>query len=125
MNQLKNLEAENASLTFQIDKSSTTIQQEQSLRIQTQERETALASYTGLQTKLAALKIELEQYGQCEGGEVERKKRAEYLTREAALRWTENVNIARDHFCRILPVKKADMDEHFGIGNNWDELENM
>lgn len=125
MNQLKNLEAENATLTFQIDKSATAIQLEQSLRIQTPERETALASYTALQTELASLKAELERYGECEGGEVEKKKRAEFLSREAALRWTENVNITRDHFSRAFSLDKAEIDEHFGIGNDWDDLENM
>lgn len=125
MNQLKKLEAENASLTFQIEKSKIIIQQEQALRVQTPEREAALARYNAQKAQLAELRAELEQYADCDPEEVERKKRAEYLTREAALRWTENVNIAKDHFSRLFGIEKAMMDEYFGIGKDWDELENM
>lgn len=58
------------------------------MRVLKESRSTALGELATLKKELALLENELAAYGDCDPTKIEEKRRAVFLAREAALRWT-------------------------------------
>ncbi|KAJ9125598.1 hypothetical protein QFC22_000560 [Naganishia vaughanmartiniae] len=69
-----------------------------------------------------ALKAELEAYGAADPVKFEEKKRAVQLAKEASLRWTDNTMILFKMAKDTLGVEYADLRQHLGIDEEWEDL---
>ncbi|KAG8816078.1 hypothetical protein FRC17_000470, partial [Serendipita sp. 399] len=88
------------------------------------ERETALAELQVLQEEIEKLRAELVQYGQCDPASLADKERVNYLAKEAALRWTDNVVLVRSHFMEKYPTLNIDeFNQYFDIKIDFEDLE--
>ncbi|PVG01223.1 meiotic nuclear division protein 1 [Serendipita vermifera] len=122
-NQLSKVTEENETLVKRITEMEEAIAHERTSRVDSPERQTALAEFQALQAELAKLKNELSAYGQCDPVHLAQKQRANFLAKEAAIRWTDNVVLARDYFSRLLSLEAGDINQHFDIKTGFEDLE--
>ncbi|KAG8823870.1 hypothetical protein FRC19_002980 [Serendipita sp. 401] len=123
-NQLKRVQEENGLLTERIQETDVAITTELEFRIDSQERQTALAELQTFEQEIEKLRAELAQYGQCDPATLADKERINYLAKEAALRWTDNVVLVRSHFIERYPTLNIDeFNQYFDIKIDFEDLE--
>ncbi|EJD46524.1 meiotic nuclear division protein 1 [Auricularia subglabra TFB-10046 SS5] len=101
------------------------IERERADRVDSPARTKQLAELAKLQTQLASLEKELTQYGRCDPVQIERKREAVGLAREAAVRWTDNTMVALQTLLARAggQIADAEIRAHFGLEDGFEDLE--
>ncbi|KAG9009477.1 hypothetical protein FRB95_006729 [Tulasnella sp. JGI-2019a] len=99
-----------------------TIKAEKAERLLTPERQAGLARHAELQSKIAALNREQEQYGASNPVQVNLKRRAITLAQEAATRHTDNTLAVISYFAQKGGIDSKDFRTHLGIAEDWDDI---
>jgi len=98
------------------------IDKENALRVETETREQELKSLDLNREICKSLEAELRQYGACDPTQVEEKRRAIILAREAAFRWTDNYSITVSYFCKQYSVDSDDIRKHFNLDESFEDI---
>ncbi|KAG9004442.1 hypothetical protein FRB90_010895, partial [Tulasnella sp. 427] len=116
------LEATLNSIEAAIESLRTTISEEEARRAMTEEREAALARRSELQALLAALHSERRKYGASDPVQINAKRRAIELAKEAANRHTDNTMEVISYFKRTRGIDPQDFRAHLEIPEDWEDL---
>ncbi|TEB38315.1 meiotic nuclear division protein 1 [Coprinellus micaceus] len=100
----------------------TAIESEQKLRPKSDARTEMLATLASLKKQRAALEEELNLYGNCDPVKVEQLKRAEFLAKEASLRWTDNYSSTLSYFVRQTGVEADDVRKYLEVGDDYEDI---
>ncbi|KIM22343.1 hypothetical protein M408DRAFT_291299 [Serendipita vermifera MAFF 305830] len=122
-NKVNAAQQEHENLSAKIQECQEVIVKEQQSRVDSVERQTSLEEFQSLQEELAALQSELRAYGRCDPEHLAQKNRAIFLAKEATLRWTDNTVIARDHFVRNFALSLDEVNQHFSIPIDFEDIE--
>ncbi|KAG6874457.1 hypothetical protein C0995_010365 [Termitomyces sp. Mi166 len=95
---------------------------ERSARIESELRSNALARLADLRKQVVILEKELGAYGDCDPVKIEEKKRAVFLAKEAALRWTDNYGTLLSHFVRQNNVDPAEIRRFLEIDEDYEDI---
>ncbi|KIO31544.1 hypothetical protein M407DRAFT_219331 [Tulasnella calospora MUT 4182] len=117
-----NLEATLTSTQAAIETLKAATQEEESQRTITPEREAALARRLELQARLAALHSERQKYGASDPVQINAKRRAIELAKEAANRHTDNTMEIISYFRRTRGIDPKDFRAHLEIPEDWEDL---
>ncbi|KAG6830167.1 hypothetical protein H0H92_001896 [Tricholoma furcatifolium] len=121
------------------------IKTERSARLDSETRSKALAELADLRKQVVTLEKELSAYGDCDPVKIEEKKRAVFLAKEAALRWTgkfdlqnvsayhkdilhdahfsaDNYGTLLGHFTRQNSVDPADVRRFLEIDEDYEDI---
>ncbi|KAF8161080.1 meiotic nuclear division protein 1 [Crassisporium funariophilum] len=96
---------------------------EKAERINSDDRVKALKKLTRLEKDLTDLKAELNAYGDSNPAKVEEAKRATFLAKEAAYRWTDNYGMLLAHFTRQNGIGIEDIRQYLGIEEEYEDLD--
>ncbi|KZV73308.1 meiotic nuclear division protein 1 [Peniophora sp. CONT] len=100
------------------------LEAERAKRPQTDERAAAETRMLAVQKEASALEAEQAAYGACDPVVVEQKQRAVLLTREAAIRWTDNYTTTLQWFRNQNPyVEMEQIREMLGITEEYEDIE--
>ncbi|KAG9029834.1 hypothetical protein FS837_003461 [Tulasnella sp. UAMH 9824] len=116
------LEATLTSTQAAIETLKASIKEEESQRTVTPEREAALARRSELQAHLAALHAERQKYGASDPVQINAKRRAIELAKEAANRHTDNTMEIISYFKRTRGIDPEDFRAHLEIPEDWEDL---
>ncbi|KAF8339777.1 Mnd1 family-domain-containing protein [Cantharellus anzutake] len=86
------------------------------------ERDQLLETYRQRQESLAEAKMELGRFESGSIGKYEEKQRAISLAREAADRWTDNVNLALSYCSSTFGIPLSDLRSQLEIPQGFDDL---
>jgi len=102
-------------------------------------RSEKLDTLNRLKKELVDLETELEAYGDSNPAKIEEAKRAVFLAKEAAYRWTgmksnltnvdmvkprlDNYGVLLGHFTRQNCVSVEDIRQYLGVGEDYEDLE--
>ena len=102
-------------------------------------RSEKLDTLNRLKKELVDLETELEAYGDSNPAKIEEAKRAVFLAKEAAYRWTgtksnltnvdmakprlDNYGVLLGHFTRQNCVSVQDVRQYLGVGEDYEDLE--
>ncbi|KAF9474231.1 meiotic nuclear division protein 1 [Pholiota conissans] len=92
-------------------------------RIESDMRTKKLKKLGELKKDLAALESELSAYGDSNPAKVEEVKRAAFLAKEAAYRWTDNYGVLLGHFTRQNGISPEDIRQFLSISEDYEDLE--
>ncbi|KAF8973286.1 meiotic nuclear division protein 1 [Flammula alnicola] len=92
-------------------------------RIESDIRSNALKKLGELKKDLCVLESELSAYGESNPARVEEVKRAAFLAKEAAYRWTDNYGVLLGHFTRQNGVSVDDIRQYLSIGEDYEDLD--
>ncbi|KXN90610.1 hypothetical protein AN958_03850 [Leucoagaricus sp. SymC.cos] len=106
----------------QLEEIQTLICAEQAFRTESVERTLALENYAKLREELTLFEKELDSYGDADPVKHEKNKRALILSKEAALRWTDNYSFLLSHFCRERGVDPEEIRRHFGVPEDYEDI---
>ncbi|KAF8070154.1 meiotic nuclear division protein 1 [Lyophyllum atratum] len=98
------------------------IQTERSARPDSETRSQALAQLADLRKQVVAFEKELAAYGDCDPVKVEETRRAVFLAKEAALRWTDNYGTLLAHFTRQNGVDPAEIRKFLDIDEEYEDI---
>ncbi|TFK20963.1 meiotic nuclear division protein 1 [Coprinopsis marcescibilis] len=112
----------NETLKTQKQELQTTITAERSERPVSEERTELLAKLTSLKKQHLVLQEELAAYGNSDPVKVEQTKRAVFLAKEAAMRWTDNYCVVLSHFTRETGVDPDDVRKYLEIGEDYEDI---
>ncbi|KAG6917812.1 hypothetical protein DXG01_000872 [Tephrocybe rancida] len=104
------------------------IRTERFARPESESRFKALAELVSLRKQAATLEKELAAYGDCDPIKIEEKKRAVFLAKEAALRWTvptsavDNYGTLLAHFTRQHGVDPAEIRKFLEIDEDYEDI---
>ncbi|KAF5320660.1 hypothetical protein D9619_001800 [Psilocybe cf. subviscida] len=99
------------------------IESAQAERIESNERSESLRELAELRKDLAKLENELSAYGDSNPARVEEVKRAAFLAKEAACRWTDNYGVLLGYFTRQHSVSVEDIRQYLSIGEDYEDIE--
>jgi len=68
------------------------------------------------------LEKELTLYADSDPAKIEEAKRALFLAKEGALRWTDNYGILLGYFTRQSGVEAAEIRKYLGIEDNYEDI---
>jgi len=86
------------------------------------ERRAALAQLAEFQTMLINLKAELARYSSSDPVQIEAKRKAVKLAKEAAFRYTDNVSILVSYVSNTFSMNSEDVRNTFGVPPEFDDL---
>ncbi|EAU91651.2 hypothetical protein CC1G_09333 [Coprinopsis cinerea okayama7 len=112
----------NQSLKTQAEELRSTIMAEQEARPDSEERKELLTKLAALKKQHIALQDELAAYGNSDPVKVEQLKRAVFLAKEAALRWTDNYCSTLSHFTRQNQVNPDDVRKYLEIEEDYEDI---
>ncbi|KAJ7595040.1 meiotic nuclear division protein 1 [Mycena floridula] len=96
---------------------------EKELRPESEERIQSLEKLSALKAELTQLEEELKAYGDCNPVKVEETRRAVTLSKEAAIRWTDNFGIILSYFVRQNGnVTSADIRGFLGVPDDYEDI---
>jgi len=95
---------------------------EKNMRTETSTRQDGLKTLEERKEMCKSLENELQQYGACDPSQVEEKRRAIVLAREAAIRWTDNYSSTVSHFSKSYGVDIEDVRKHFNIDEAFEDV---
>ncbi|KIK01445.1 hypothetical protein K443DRAFT_132336 [Laccaria amethystina LaAM-08-1] len=95
---------------------------EESARLESEARSVALAKLSNLRRELDTQEAELNAYGDSNPAKVDELKRAVFLAKEAALRWTDNYGTLAGHFTRQNGVALQDVRKYLEIGEDYEDI---
>ncbi|KAH0589467.1 hypothetical protein H2248_005214 [Termitomyces sp. 'cryptogamus'] len=98
------------------------IRVERSARTQSESRSNSLARLADLRRQVVTLEKELSAYGDCDPVKIEEKKRAVFLAKEAALRWTDNYGTLLSYFVRQNGVDPAEIRRFLEIDEEYEDI---
>ncbi|KAF5386142.1 hypothetical protein D9615_002543 [Tricholomella constricta] len=98
------------------------IKNERSARSESASRTQALAKLADRRKQVDLLEKELTAYGDCDPVKVEETKRAVFLAKEAALRWTDNYGTLLAHFTRQNGVDPAEIRKFLDIDEDYEDI---
>ncbi|GLB37077.1 putative meiotic nuclear division protein 1 [Lyophyllum shimeji] len=110
------------SLKEQLTEVRKSIETERSARPESESRSQALAQLADLRKQVVALEEELAAYGECDPVKVEEKKRAVFLAKEAAVRWTDNYGTLLSYFTRQNGVDPAEIRKFLDIDEEYEDI---
>ncbi|KAG8905079.1 hypothetical protein FRB99_000727 [Tulasnella sp. 403] len=117
-----NLKSTITSLKSSVADLERSIAEENAERVMTSERQAALDQHAQLQARLTALNREREQYGASDPIQINAKRRAVELAREAAVRYTDNTLAVISHLRNTHGVDAKDVRDHLEIPDDWDDI---
>jgi len=85
-------------------------------------RSNALKKLALLRKDHGGLEAELATYGDSNPAKIEELKRAAFLGKEAAYRWTDNYGMLLGYFTRQSGISRDDIREYLGIGDEYEDL---
>jgi len=98
------------------------IEFEQMSRRDTPERRAALRNHAELQSRLANLQKERQQYGASDPVQIAAKRRAVELAQEAAIRHTDNTLAVIAHLRDTCGIDPKELRAHLEINDDWDDI---
>ncbi|KAF5393324.1 hypothetical protein D9757_000583 [Collybiopsis confluens] len=98
------------------------IEKEKSIRVESDTRSASLSKLQNRKKELAKMDDELLVYGACDPAKIEETKRAITLSKEAAIRWTENYSVLLSHFTRTTQVTAEDVRKHLEIDEEYEDI---
>ncbi|RDB16941.1 Meiotic nuclear division protein 1 [Hypsizygus marmoreus] len=98
------------------------VKAEKLARSDSETRTVALAKLVNLRKQAVALEKELDAYGDCDPVKVEETKRALFLAKEAALRWTDNYGALLAYFTRQNGADPAEIRQHLEIDDDYEDI---
>jgi len=98
------------------------LEQEKLTRTITASRQTELEALENKKQRCQTLEAELQQYGACNPDQVEEKRRAIVLAREAAFRWTDNYTITVSHFAKQYNISTSEIRKHFNLDDQFEDI---
>ncbi|KAG8956013.1 hypothetical protein FRC04_006462 [Tulasnella sp. 424] len=117
-----NLEASLSNASSTVETLKAAIVEEESRRTATPEREASLTRRSELQSRLAALHSERQKYGASDPVQINAKRRAIELAKEAAGRHTDNTMEVISYFQRTRGIDPRDFRAHLEISEDWEDL---
>jgi len=98
------------------------IESEKAGRLESEMRSNALKKLALLRKEHAALEAELAAYGDSNPTKVEELKRAAFLGKEAAHRWTDNYGMLLGYFTRQSGIGVDEIREYLCIGEEYEDI---
>ncbi|KAK2463285.1 hypothetical protein APHAL10511_004940 [Amanita phalloides] len=98
------------------------IELEKSTRVETVGRITSLKKLENLEEEMRDFKKELNTYADCDPAIFEQTKRATFLAKEAAIRWTDNYATLLGYFTRQKGVDGSDVRKYLGIEEDYEDI---
>ncbi|KAF5317157.1 hypothetical protein D9611_003900 [Ephemerocybe angulata] len=112
----------NQGLKTQVEELRKSLEEERKLRPASDTRAELLTNLAALKKRRATLEDELSAYGNSDPVKVEQLKRAEFLAKEAAMRWTDNYCSTLSHFVRQTGVDVEDVRKYLDIGEDYEDI---
>ncbi|KAI0630171.1 meiotic nuclear division protein 1, partial [Trametes polyzona] len=129
-NRLKAVQDTQTTLQAQLDELQAAVQSEKAARPESDHRAQMLDQLAALKKEHGQLESELAAYGACDPAKVEEKKRAVFLAKEAAVRWTgmwfiraDNYVMLLSYFTRQNGVEAADIRTYLGVDEEYEDIE--
>ncbi|KAF7376146.1 Meiotic nuclear division protein 1 [Mycena sanguinolenta] len=98
------------------------IKTEKAARVENENRTEQLRKLQQLKKTHAGLLDELGAYGACDPAKVEEMRRAVTLSKEAAIRWTDNFSMLLSHFTRQHGVDAGDIRRHLEVEEEYEDI---
>jgi len=98
------------------------IERERATRTETPSRQQELYTLESSKEKCGSLENELRQYGASDPSQIEEKRRAILLAREAAVRWTDNFTITVSHFAKQHGISSEEIRKHFNLDDQFEDI---
>ncbi|KAJ6499300.1 meiotic nuclear division protein 1 [Mycena sanguinolenta] len=98
------------------------INTEKAARVENESRTEQLQKLQQLKKTHAGLLDELGAYGACDPAKIEEMRRAVTLSKEAAIRWTDNYSMLLPHFTREHDVEAGDIRKHLGVEEDYEDI---
>lgn len=112
----------NQGLKSQVEELRKSLEEERKMRPASETRAELLTNLATLKKRRATLEDELSAYGNSDPLKVEQLKRAEFLAKEAAMRWTDNYCSTLSHFVRQTGVDVEDVRKYLDIGEDYEDI---
>ncbi|KAG5651167.1 hypothetical protein H0H81_009631 [Sphagnurus paluster] len=109
-------------LQAQLSEIKESIKTERAARPESESRTQALVQLSALRKQAVGLENELSAYGDCDPAKIEEKKRAVFLAKEAALRWTDNYGTLLSYFTRQNGVDPAEVRKFLDIDEEYEGI---
>ncbi|TFK44690.1 meiotic nuclear division protein 1 [Crucibulum laeve] len=100
----------------------TAIELERTARPASELRSQSIEKLSALRQNLISLQTELDAYGDSDPRKVEEAKRAAFLAKEAALRWTDNYGVLLGYFTRQSGIEVAEIRKFLGIEEDYEDI---
>ncbi|KDQ16575.1 hypothetical protein BOTBODRAFT_156971 [Botryobasidium botryosum FD-172 SS1] len=119
---INNAREEHTALLARQEDAKASIEAEKRDREDTVERRAALSQLAEFQTALTNLKAELSRYSSSDPVQIEAKRKAVKLAKEAAFRYTDNVSILVSYVSNTFTMNSEDVRNTFGVPSDFDDL---
>ncbi|PIL23723.1 hypothetical protein GSI_13473 [Ganoderma sinense ZZ0214-1] len=125
-NRLATVKAQQEFLRAQVSDLQAAVEMERQARPESNKRGEALEKLATLKAEYAKVETELAAYGACDPVKIEEKRRAIVLAKEAAARWTGDVDnylMLLSHFTRQNGIDAADVRTYLGVEEEYEDLD--
>ncbi|RPD59783.1 meiotic nuclear division protein 1 [Lentinus tigrinus ALCF2SS1-7] len=122
-NRLATVREQQTTLRNQVTDLRSALEAEKASRPESDDRAQALEELSKLKKEFAQLETELAAYGACDPVKLEEKRRALFLAKEAAVRWTDNYSMLLSHFTRQNGIEASDIRTYLGIDEEYEDID--